>query len=305
MKGITPCIWFDQNALEAVELYTSLFENSRIDIINYYYDGLFPEDFEGEKMPEGTVLDISFELCGQKFAAVNGGSIFRPNPAVSLYVVCQSIEQINELHDKLLPGGFELMELNEYPFAGWYCWLEDRFGVSWQLILATGEEDLNPISPCMLFVGEVNGKAEEAMAFYGSVFEDSRINNVSYYGKNEGGDEGTVSHAEFRLGTESFIATDSSYGHNFHFNEGLSFMVSCQTQEEIDYYWDKLIKQGQEQPCGWLKDAYGLSWQIVPDKMNELADQSDRERAARVNKALMSMTKINIRALEDAYNISG
>jgi predicted 3-demethylubiquinone-9 3-methyltransferase (glyoxalase superfamily) len=150
-------------------------------------------------------------------------------------------------------------------------------------------------SPCLLFTNEQAGKAEQAIQFYTSVFDDSSVNGILKYTANDPDVEGTVKHAQFKLGNEVFMAMDSSLAHAFSFNEAVSFVVNCKTQEEIDYYWDKLSAVPEAEQCGWLKDQFGVSWQIVPSILGEL--MSDPSRSEKVVKAFMQMKKFDIEKL--------
>jgi predicted 3-demethylubiquinone-9 3-methyltransferase (glyoxalase superfamily) len=197
-----------------------------------------------------------------------------------------------------------LMPLDRYPFSEHFGWVADRYGLSWQLILSdpTGEE--RPfIVPHLLFVGEVCGKAEEAVNFYLSVFRNTKQGNVFRYGEGQGPDKpGTIMFADFMLEGQWFSAADSAYPHQFSFNEAISFIVSCQDQNEIDYYWEKLSAVPEAEQCGWLKDKYGISWQIVPADMNEMMGKGTPEQIARVTRAFLPMKKLDIARLQRAFD---
>jgi predicted 3-demethylubiquinone-9 3-methyltransferase (glyoxalase superfamily) len=154
------------------------------------------------------------------------------------------------------------------------------------------------IIPCLWFDGE----AEEAAKFYVSVFKNSRILNISYYGKEgfevHGRREGTVMTAEFELDGQRFVGLNG--GPNFKFTEAVSFQIMCEDQEEVDYFWSKLTAGGKEVACGWLKDKFGLSWQVVPTVLMEMMKSGD-DRSERVMKAFMQMKKFDVAALERAY----
>ncbi len=295
MQKIAPCIWYDQDALSAAELYVSAFENSRIEYVTHYMENNpFPSD-----VPAGTPLTVRFTLCGQEFDALNGGPVFKPTPAMSFFVDCETEAQMDALWGKLVEGGVVLMEVQEYPFSKKFGWLADRFGVSWQVSLSGQKQK---ISPYLMFTESVFGKAEEAMGFYAGLFQDAKVLDIRRYGSEAGTAEGTVMLAGFQLAGQPFLAADSAYPHGFTFNEGISFYVYCQDQAEIDFFWERLTAGGEEQPCGWLKDRYGVSWQIVPRSIEKLGDSADPVRAGRVNAALMKMTKIDFRVLQNAYD---
>jgi predicted 3-demethylubiquinone-9 3-methyltransferase (glyoxalase superfamily) len=155
---------------------------------------------------------------------------------------------------------------------------------------------MHEITPCLWF----DTQGEDAAQFYVSVFPNSQIVDVAYYGSAGPRDEGTVMTVEFDLDGQRFVALNG--GPEFTFSEALSFQVSCETQEEVDHYWSKLSEGGQEGPCGWLKDRFGLSWQIVPTALPRLLSDPDRERAQRAMAAMMKMGKLEIAQLEAAAN---
>lgn len=139
-----------------------------------------------------------------------------------------------------------------------------------------------------------NHEAEEAVNFYTSLFKDSKIGTVVHYG------EGTVMTIEFQLNGQEFIALNG--GSEFKFTEALSLFIKCETQEEVDHLWDQLSEGGEKSQCGWLKDKYGLSWQVVPTALLKMMKDKDRQRAKRVMDAMMKMSKIEVSLLEEAYN---
>jgi predicted 3-demethylubiquinone-9 3-methyltransferase (glyoxalase superfamily) len=150
------------------------------------------------------------------------------------------------------------------------------------------------ITPCLWF----DTKGEEAAKFYTSVFPNSKIVDVAHYGEAGPRPEGMVMVVNFELNGHKFIALNG--GPDFTFNEAISLEVNCETQDEVDTYWSKLSEGGEEGPCGWLKDKYGVSWQIVPTRLTELIADPDREKSQRVMRAMLSMKKIEIDALERA-----
>lgn len=152
------------------------------------------------------------------------------------------------------------------------------------------------IAPCLWF----NDNGEEAAKFYTSIFNNSKIGNVSRYGKNAPMPEGTALTVAFELEGQSFLALNG--GPIFKFTEAVSFVVNCETQKEIDEYWKKLSAGGQEQQCGWLKDKFGLSWQIVPVQLSAMLASKDSEKTGRVMQVLMKMIKLDLEVLEKAYN---
>ena len=291
MDKITPHLWFDREAVEAAEFYSSTFPNSRVSDVSTLHD-----------TPSGDADVVSFELFGKPFMAISAGPLFKFTPAVSFLVRCRSREEVDELWDTLAGGGAALMPLDSYPFSERYGWTEDRYGLSWQVMYA-GDEDIHQrITPTLMFVGEVCGKAEEAINFYASVFPDSKLGRVLHYGKGEEPDqEGTIKHAGFTLAGREFAAMDSAHDHSFGFNEAVSFMVGCDTQQEIDYFWDSLSAVPEAEQCGWLKDKFGVSWQVVPSILGELLGSGTKEQTARVTEAFLQMKKFDIEELKRTY----
>lgn len=297
-QKIVPHLWYDKEAREAAEFYVSVFPDSRITNITTLRD-----------TPGGDCDVVSFALWGQKFMAISAGPLFRFNPSVSFIVNFDpsrekgARDQIDGAWGKLCEGGTVLMPLDQYPFSERYGWIQDRYGLSWQLILANPEGEERPaIVPSLLFVDGNCGKAEEAREYYLSVFQNSRPGALFRYSAGQEPDkEGTVMFTDFMLENHWFAAMDSARTHQFRFNEAISFMVYCGRQEEIDYYWEKLSAVPEAEQCGWLKDKYGLSWQIVPEDMDEMMSQGRPEQIARVTEAFLKMKKFDIAKLREAF----
>ena len=290
MQQIVPHLWFDTQAVEAANLYVSLFERSRILQVSVLHD-----------TPSGDVDTVEFELGGVRFSAISAGPIFSLNSAVSLMVTCRSAEEVNRLYAVLSQGGTEFMPLGEYPFSKRYVWLADRYGLNWQLTFFETDEISQKIRPNLLFANEVCGKAEEAFAFYASVFPDSIPGYVNHYHPDEAQDaRAKTNYAELTLLGHQLIAMDHAAGEGDPFNEAFSFMVLCKDQQEIDYYWDKLSYVPEAEQCGWLKDRFGISWQIVPAMLADQLASGSPEVRARMTKAFLAMNKLDIAALDRA-----
>jgi predicted 3-demethylubiquinone-9 3-methyltransferase (glyoxalase superfamily) len=289
MEKITPHLWFDKEAKEAGALYAAVFPRSRV-----------KSTIVLDNTPSGSVDVVTVELAGQEFTLLSAGPLFKFTPAISFLVQCATKEEVDALWGKLSKGGTAMMELGSYPFSERYGWLQDRYGLSWQLMYS----DLpmqQKITPTLMFTGAVAGKAEEAIGFWTSVFRDSGLDFVMRWEAGEGPDAaGTIKHAGFRLEGEEFAAMDSAHAHGFGFNEAISLMVHCATQQEIDYYWDKLSAVPESEQCGWLKDRYGVSWQIVPTAMDAMMESGDQAKIARVTEAFLKMKKFDIAKLEEA-----
>jgi len=291
MQKITSHLWFDTEAKEAAEFYISIFPNSKI-----------KTTAKLENTPSGSVDMLTIELAGQEFSLISAGPLFKFNPSVSYVVTCKTTEEVDELWAKLFEGGSALMELREYPFCKRYGWLQDKFGLSWQLMFTEENEVQQKITPSLLFVGDVCGKTEEAINLYTSIFPNSKIGTMNRYPAGRDPDkEGTIMQATFTLAGQDFTAMDSAHNHKFKFNEAISFIVHCETQEEIDKYWEKLSADPAAEQCGWLKDKFGLSWQIVPTVMDEMLSSGNKEKIARVTEAFLKMKKFDIAELEKAY----
>ena len=298
VQKITPHLWFDKEAKEAAEFYASIIPNSKITNVTRIYN-----------TPSGDCDIVSFELSGQPFMAISAGPFFKFNPSVSFLLNfdpskdSRARENLDALWNKLSQDGTVLMELGKYPFSERYGWVQDKYGLSWQLILTNpGGEERPFITPFLMFVGAVAGKAEEASDFYLSVFRDSKRGAIARHPKGmEPDKEGTIMFTDFMLENRWFAAMDSAHEHKFFFNEAVSFIVNCDTQQEIDYYWEKLSAVPEAEQCGWLKDKFGLSWQIVPTIMNEMMKDKDEKKMARVTEAFLKMKKFDIKALKRAY----
>jgi predicted 3-demethylubiquinone-9 3-methyltransferase (glyoxalase superfamily) len=157
-------------------------------------------------------------------------------------------------------------------------------------------EKVQKINPFLWFDNE----AEEAAKFYVSIFKNSGVNKIVRYGKAGPGSDGSVMTVAFELEGQEFTALNG--GPLYKFTEAISFVVNCNSQDEVDYYWDKLTEDGDEGVCGWLKDKYGLSWQIVPTQMIEMMSDPDPEKVKRVTEAMLQMVKIDIKTLKEAYD---
>lgn len=294
-QKIAPNLWFDGQAEEAVQFYSTIFANSKIIKISRY-----SADTPSNK-PKGSVLTVEFEIEGQKFTALNGGPHFKFTPAVSFFINCDTEDEVDTMWAKLSGGGQVLMPLDKYDFSKKYGWIQDKYGVSWQVILSQPQGEWRPkIIPCLLFTGKVSGKAKKAIEFYTSVFRNSEMGFVAPYEEPER--MGKIAFGDFKIEGELFAAMDSPQDDNFAFNEAISFIVYCETQQEVDDYWGKLSAVPESEQCGWVKDKYGVSWQIIPKILIDMIADPDTEKATKVMEAMLQMKKLNIEALEQAYS---
>jgi predicted 3-demethylubiquinone-9 3-methyltransferase (glyoxalase superfamily) len=291
MQGITPHLWYDKEAVEAAELYCSVLPDSKVTNVSTLHD-----------TPSGDTDIVSFQLCGQEFQSISAGPLFKFNPSISFLISCNSREEVDDFWNKLADGGKALMPLDSYPFSERYGWTEDRYGLSWQIMHAGDRGVTQRITPTLMYVGDVAGKAAEAVNFYASVFPNSKVGDIDRYGKGEEPDkEGTVRHAEFSLNGYQVAAMDSAREHNFGFNEAISIMVYCEDQKEIDRYWDALTAVPESEQCGWLKDKFGVSWQILPTSLDEMMANGTQEQIDRVTQAFLPMKKFDLAELQKAY----
>lgn len=275
---VYPCLWLDNQAKTAAEFYCSTFSNSKIIV--------------------ESLLAVQVEIDGERILCMNGGPMFKINPSISMFVTCQTDEEIENLWQRLSDGGFALMPLDKYPWCEKYAWVSDKFGMTWQLFFGELARGQQKIIPLMLFVGEQFGKAEKAINTYLSIFKNSGTEYMELYGDGEPSPAGSLKFGRFSLADDQFAAMDGFGDHHFGFNEAVSLVVECETQEEIDYYWEKLSEDGSEDRCGWLRDKYGISWQIVPRILGQL--MSDPEKARRVMQEILKMNKLDIRTMLDA-----
>lgn len=289
MQKIVPHLWYDKEAKEAASFYVSLFESSKLLNVNVL------------NSPSGEAELVSFELAGLQFQAISAGPYFKFNPSISLMVACESVEEVNAKWEALSEGGTELMALGEYPFNKRYGWIQDRYGLSWQLMLTDNNQRAQKIAPSLLFSGDSCGKTEEALVFYTEIFADSVIDFISEYKPGEAATpKAKINYAAFKLAGMNFSAMDNGYEVDFNFNEAFSLIVNCKDQKEIDYFWDRLSAVPEAEQCGWVKDRYGVSWQIVPDSMDEILSNGTKDEIQRIQKELLKMKKIDIEALEKA-----
>lgn len=274
---IYPCIWYDGNAEEAAKIYCKAFEDAT--------------------MSTCTPLIVTFHIKGRQFMGMNGGPGVKPNPSISFFNICKSAEEIQKAWDVLTEGGTILMPLDKYPWNEKYGWVQDRFGVSWQLMLADAQSKPD-VFPSLMFVGEQNGKAQHAIDFYTSLCNNASVEVLARYEPGEGDTLGNIKHAQMVLDGMKLGAMESSMQHNFQFNWGVSLVISCDTQEEIDFFWLNLTEGGTESKCGWCQDAFGVWWQVVPSMLGSF--MTDPEKAPKVMEAFMKMTKFDIEAIKHA-----
>jgi predicted 3-demethylubiquinone-9 3-methyltransferase (glyoxalase superfamily) len=298
MQKIVPCLWFDGTAEEAARLYTSLVPDARVTAITRYGKG--GADTHGQ--PEGKVMTVDLEVGGYRISLLDGGPHFRLTPAISLFVALERESDVDVVWEALSEGGSVLMPLDRHPWSQKYGWLSDRFGVSWQISLGK-RSDIGgqAMAPSLLFVGSQHGKTEAALQHYTSVFAESSVEGILRHDGTGPEPAGTVMHAQFQLRGETFMAMDSAGEHDFGFTEAFSLIVQCETQDEIDHHWNALSAVPEAAQCGWVKDRFGVSWQIVPRILFEMMLDADPQKVERVTNAFMQMKKLEIEPLKRAY----
>jgi len=297
-RPITPHLWFDTQAKEAAAFYCKVFPDAGIDHVDVI-----------RNTPSGDCDLVSFHLGGQPFMAISAGPYFSFNPSISFFLNFdpsrdpQARARLDALWAALSDGGTALMPLDAYPFSPRYGWIQDRYGVSWQLMTSQPDGAPRPfIVPSLLFTGEAAGQAEEALRFYASVFDDGALGNIARRPHDMPPDkQGTLLFGDVSINGQWLAAMDSAHPHGFAFNEAISFIVSCRDQAEIDRYWAKLSHVPEAEQCGWCKDRFGVAWQITPAVLEEMMRDPDEARVARVTQAFLKMKKFDVAALQAAY----
>ena len=293
MQRIVPNLWFDHKAAEAAAFYTDVFPDARIrETIHYPTEGLldFQEEFAGD------VLTVEFEIRGYRFIAINAGPDVTVNPSISFFVNFDPASDpdarahLDAIWERLSEGGEALMPLEEYDFSSHYGWVKDKYGITWQLMLTNPGGESPFIVPSLMFTEAVQNRASEAIEYYTSVF-GGHVGTVMHYPEEaDSAAAGGVMFGDFELLGQRFAAMDSGVTHGFTFNFGVSLMVECADQTELDTYWSQLSSVPDAEVCGWCADKFGVSWQLVPANLAELMSKPGSYDK------LMSMKKIEVAA---------
>ncbi|MGH7441543.1 MAG: VOC family protein, partial [bacterium] len=257
----------------------------------------------------GDCETVSFELAGHAFRAISAGPTFKFNPSISFILNFDPMkdsaarESLDRTWKALAGGGTVLMPLDRYPFSERYGWIQDRFGLSWQLLLSQPSGEERPfILPSLMFTGSQAGKAAEAVAFYTSVFSGSGPGRSQAYGAGMEPDRPeSLAFSDFHLGGQWFAAMDSARPRDWAFNEAVSLLVPCESQREIDDYWSKLAVDPERGQCGWTKDRFGVSWQVGPTALGAMLSSPDEAAVARVTKAFLKMRKLDLAKLRASF----
>lgn len=292
MQTIYPCFWYDFTAEEAADLYQQALPNTSVVSTLHYPTEELPAFQQGFA---GLPLMIELDIDGFTISLFNGGDAFTPNPSFSLMLVFDPAtnpvaeEALRHAAKTLGKDGKTVMQLGQYPFSPLYTWIEDKYGVSWQLITPVDSmPDKRPfVLPTFLFGQIDHSRARTALSLYTEVFEDAQIGAVIPYDETaEPVDMGGVVYSEMRLADQWFVAMDAAAEIDFSFTPGASLMVKCTTQEEIDRLWDGLSATPSAEQFGWCRDEFGFSWQIIPNTFQTLCTNPQSYAA------MMKMKKI-------------
>jgi len=271
-----PCFWFASDVSKAFKCYADALPAAEVTLDN----GFFAE----------------LSLGTSRIAGMNGGPTFKPNKTVSVFAELPDAASVHAAYGVLSEGDSEVyMELAKNPWSEAYTWFADRWGVNWQLMAAP--ERATQLSGAMLFTGDQAGKAEAAMRLYAELFDDAKDLQIERYPESMGKDAGLIMHAQQRLNESKLIYCESSHEHNAAFSEGGSLMIHCDTQAEIDRCWKLLTSNGGSAGrCGWCKDRFGVSWQIVPRKLGDW--MSNPRTAGEVGQRMQQMGKLILEELQ-------
>jgi len=289
MRQIVTQLCFNDQAEEALTFYTSLFDNSEVTRTMHY------------PMPQGDAIAIDFTLENQAFSAINGGPDMKMNASFSMMVALDTADEVDALYAKLAEGGTDMMPLGEYPFSPRYAWVTDRFGVSWQLMLANNVPANHKIRVSLLFAGQYCGQTQAALDHYAAIFPTASIGHVNYYQEGEASDDrAKINYAELTIGDQQLVLMDHGYGGTEEFSDATSFLIVAGAQSEVDYYWEKLSANPDAEAWGWLQDAHGIAWQIVPQGYYQIMETAKEDQKKRVLDAMFKMKKLDIAKLENA-----
>lgn len=273
MDTIVPNLWFAGNAVEGGAFYAEAFRQCTVQVSSRYPETGLPE-FQENMAGQPLTVDVS--ISGQRLALINAGSEFQPNPALSIMVnfdpavIPDARSYLDQVWAHLSEGGTVLIELGSYGFSEYYGWVQDRYGVSWQLILTNPDGDPRPfLIPSFVFGGAAQNRATEAMNYYTSVFEkvfgDSAVATSVPFPEPDGpATAGALMFGDFTLAGHWLTAMDSGVQVEHSFSPGFSLVVRCDDQDQIDQLWRALSAVPQAEQCGWCMDQFGVSWQVVP-----------------------------------------
>lgn len=288
MQPIIPHLWYDTEAKEAVAFYVDLF------------GGKLDWTYTITDTPSGDSDLIQFQLGDMTLAAISAGPYFKLNESMSLMVNVASKDEVTRLNQALSEGGRILMPLAEYPFSPYYVWLEDRFGLSWQLSYAPDLDKPYQFDICLLFSQDQVGLAQPMLDYYKDKLPQASVGQLSYYGEGEAAVEAAkLNYAELLVAGQKMIVMDHGYGGEASFNEAFSLMVYVDSQDELNFYYDLLSAVPEAEMCGWVKDQFGISWQIVPRILMEAYDTASPETVKAVNDAVLQMRRLDFDQIKE------
>ncbi|CQR25250.1 glyoxalase/bleomycin resistance protein/dioxygenase superfamily protein [Streptococcus varani] len=295
MQTIIPHLWFDREALEAAQLYTSPFPDSHMDWTHDLTD-----------TPSGDAVLVQFQLANLTLAAISAGPYFKLNESTSLMVHFQNKDELDRIFETLSEAGRVLMPLGEYPFNSYYVWLEDQFGLSWQFFYSPENSRAVQLEICLLFsqeqVGQVRSFLEKAQA----LFPNSQIGTVNHYQENEKQEaKAQINYGELLLNQQRLVVMENGFGGENSFNEAFSLMVYTDSQEETQRLYQQLSHVPESEQCGWVKDEFGISWQIVPRPLMDAYQILSKEEMKPVHDAILTMKRLNYDEIKELVKKKG
>ena len=295
MQKIVPCLWYDGEGETAARRYAALIPGSEVGTLTHYPDS--GQELHGQK--PRSVMTVSVRLGDTEVMMLNGGPAFKFTPAASLFVTLEDRAAVDRLWEGLADGGKVMMPLDRYDWSERYGWVADRWGLNWQVALGRHADVGRTVTPSLLFGGAAAGQAQAAIDHYVSAF-GATVDGVR---RRDGGDKdpaGSIMHAQIRIDGQALMAMDSVEA-DFAFNEAVSLMVNCEDQAEIDRLWTALSAVPAAEACGWVKDRFGVSWQIVPRALWGMMASGDAPARERMFAAVWSMKKLDLAAIERAF----
>lgn len=286
MFKITPFLWFPKNIHPILVYYKTIFPELISDPLEKY-----------EETPSGSIEFANIKIYDRELLIMAADDTSKFNNSISMTIWCNNLERTKYIWEQLSSTGKVLMNADKYDWSEYYGWCNDKYGLSWQIMYYPDSE--NMVIPSITMSGANCGKAAEFIENLKPIFKDISINHISKYGKNENGDNPEhIAHCEFTVNNQKYIIMDSSNMHDQNFNESISFLILCKGQDEVDFYWDKIIANGGEaSQCAWCKDKFGISWQVVPEELNQATGNPDPVIAKYALESMLQMSKIIINDL--------
>ncbi|MGL4759339.1 MAG: VOC family protein [Patescibacteria group bacterium] len=293
MKNPIIHLWFDTEAKNAADFYLSVFSSNASIINKSIINSNSNNEYDFFEM----------KIHNQELILISAGPFFKKNSSISMFVNYSTEEELREIYNKLSEGSKILMELGKYDFSPLYSWIEDKYGVSWQLIYDPQNQYNQVIEPCFLFTNEACGKAKEAMELYTKALPNSSIKTLVNYPQGvEGQSTNNLMYGVLDLNGYTLIFMDSSLEHDFNFNEGVSVLLNVENQTEFDNCYKYLSDAIESEQCGWVKDKYGISWQIQPIQLVDIMRSSNVESKNKVIQKILTMKRLEIGKILEVFN---